>query len=71
MLAIDDGIWRGNYDAADVLFLIAVVLAAVATLLYAVAARRTHTERSVEIVRWAPVAGWAAVVVLSVGWLVL
>lgn len=71
MLAIDDGIWTGNYNAADVLFLIAVILAALGTLLYAVAARRTHTERSVELVRWAPVAGWAAVVALSVAWLIL
>lgn len=61
----------GQGDTADVFFLIAVILAAVATLLYAVAAKRTHTERSVDVVRWAPVAGWAAVVSLAVAWLVL
>ncbi len=33
MLAVDDGIWSGNLDAADVLFLIAAIVFAVAAII--------------------------------------
>lgn len=32
LLAVDDGIWSGNLDAADVLFLIAAIVFAVAAI---------------------------------------
>jgi hypothetical protein len=37
MFALDDGIWSGNLDLADVLLLIAVVLFAVAGVIAALA----------------------------------
>ena len=30
MLAVDDGLWSGNFDAADICFLIATILFAIA-----------------------------------------
>ena len=32
MLAVDDGIWSGNLDAADVLFLIVAIVFAIAAV---------------------------------------
>ena len=39
MIAIDDGIWQGNLDAADVLF-------AIAAIIFALAAVMPHVRRS-------------------------
>jgi hypothetical protein len=52
----------GEVDTADLFFLFAVILAAVATVLCAVTSA---------ITRWAPVALSAAVAFASAGWLVL
>lgn len=53
----------GNADTADVFFLVALILALVAALLYG--SRRT------EAVPWAPVMLSLAVASLSLSWLVL
>jgi len=63
-LAADDGIWQGNFDLADLFFLIATVLAVLATILYTRWTEPNHT-------RWAPVSLSAAVACASFGWLVL
>lgn len=33
MFAVDDGLWAGNFDAADVLFLVALVVFVIAAAL--------------------------------------
>ena len=38
MLGVDDGIWSGNFNVADILFLIAAIVFAIATIL-------PHTRR--------------------------
>lgn len=48
MIAVDDGISSGNFNAADVFFLIGAILGVVAAVCYAVV--------SVPAARWAPVA---------------
>lgn len=63
MLGIDDGLWSGNLNAADIFFLLATILAVVAALL---AAAATHP-----VSRFYPVAGWIAVAFLAFGWLIL
>ena len=63
----------GNVDAADVFFLIAVILTAVAALLYAAGNRsvRGDSARVVTSAVWAPVAAWLGVAFAALGWLVL
>jgi hypothetical protein len=63
MLAIDDGIASGNLNAADVFFLIAVIVAIVAAGLYAVV--------NPPALRWAPVALALAFASTALGLLLL
>lgn len=44
MLGLDDGIWSGNLNAADVLFLIAAIIFAIAAVLPHVRRTATHTD---------------------------
>lgn len=73
MFAVDDGIWHNNYDAADVFFILAVVLAVITAVLYAVARapRRDtdpdHARARSETVGWAPVTAWLSVASLALG----
>jgi hypothetical protein len=66
MFAVDDGIWAGNLDAADVLFLIAAVVFGIAAVL-------PHTIRRSEGVRLdlgvslVP----AGLCLLAIAWLIL
>lgn len=55
----------GHHAAADVLFLIAVVLAGVAAL--AAVAPLGASSRPA----WTPLAGWVAIACLALAWLVL
>lgn len=74
MLAVDDGIWSGNLDAADIFFLVGVILAVVAALLYAMAARPVRDPTDANRVRvgvWAPVALSLALASTALAWLVL
>lgn len=69
MLGIDDGIWNGNYNAADVLFLIAAIIFAIAAVLphvrtHRVDGVRTHVDVGVSLV---PV----GLCLASIAWLVL
>lgn len=63
MFAVDDGIWAGNLNAADVLFLIAAILAVVAAFAYGV----VHVQAA----RFAPVLLSLAVASVALAWLVL
>jgi hypothetical protein len=61
LIAVDDGIWSGNYNLADVFFLIAVILAVISALAHYRPTSAGH-------------AGWllsAAVASAALGWLVL
>jgi len=42
MIAVDDGIWQGNFDFADVLFLIA-------TVIFLIAAVWPHVRRTTTV----------------------
>lgn len=44
MLGVDDGIWQGNLDLADVLFLIAAIVFAIAAVMPHIG-RRTEGAR--------------------------
>jgi len=75
LFAVEDGIWSGNIDTADLFFLLSTILAVVAAVLYAMATRPVvahgdHVHRN-NISVWAPVAGWLALACLAFGWLVL
>lgn len=63
MIGIDDGIASGNLNAADIFFLIAVIVAVVAAALYAAV--------SVQTARWAPVALCLALALTALGLLLL
>ena len=63
MTAVDDGIWNGNLDFADICFLVAVVVAVIAAVL----AIPRDPPRSA----WTAVFGWAAVALIALGFLVL
>jgi len=63
LLAVDDGIWQGNVNLADVFFLFATILAVLAAIAYAVV--------SVPAARWAPVLLSLAVGCGMFAWLVL
>lgn len=65
IFAVDDGIWTGNVNLADVFFLFATILAVAATIAYAV------VPRSPAAARWAPVALSLAVACAAFAWLVL
>lgn len=66
MLGIDDGIWSGNLNAADVLFLIAAIVFAVAAILPF--AHRTADGTRVGVgVSLVP----AGLCLLAIAWLVL
>jgi len=41
LLAVDDGIWQGNFDLADILFIAAAIVFAIAAVLDFT--RHTHT----------------------------
>lgn len=58
-LAVDDGLVNGNLDGADLLFLLAFVLALVAAVISGV-------QRSV-----VGALGWGAVALLGLAWMVL
>lgn len=85
MIAIDDGLASGNFNAADWMFLIGTVLALVAAILWAIG-NRTHEvvhdpeepgglrAREVEVldlVRYGNAVGWLAVAFISFGLLQL
>jgi len=61
LLAIDDGIWQGNLDFADILFLVAAVVFAIAFVLRVLV--RPIPLDSVMIA--------AGLTCLAIGWLVL
>jgi len=63
MLAVDDGIASGNLNAADIFFLIAVIVAVIAAALYAAVSAQTS--------RWAPVALSVALGLVDIGLLLL
>lgn len=65
MIAVDDGLWSGNYNAADVFFLIGTVLAVVAAVL---AVPRPAPSR---LAVWAPVLLYLAVGCGLFAWLLL
>ena len=52
----------GEVDTADVLFLVAFVLSLVATFLAAAAS---------DLRRWSAVAGWAALALVALAWMLL
>ena len=59
MYAIDDGLTSGNFNAADIFWLIGLIVAVVAAILYAVTPH--------PVVKWAPVALSAAVACVAFG----
>lgn len=63
----------GHHAGADVCFLIAVILAAIAALLVVAPRRRTRDTNgpAVDYYVWAPLFGWAAVAVVALAWLLL
>jgi drug/metabolite transporter (DMT)-like permease len=63
MIAVDDGITSGNLNVADVLFLIAAILAFLAALL--------AIPRNPPSPPYSMVLGWLAVTCLAVGFLLL
>jgi hypothetical protein len=65
LLAVDDGIWQGNFDLADVFFALATILAVLSAIAYA---RVPDDPRSA---RWAPVALALAVGFATLAWMVL
>jgi hypothetical protein len=70
VIGVDDGIWAGNLDAADVLFLIAAVVFAIAAILPhvrrvpTVDGSRTHIDFGVSLVP-------AGLCLVAIAWLVL
>jgi hypothetical protein len=62
MFAVDDGLINGNLNFADILFLVAAILAVLAAVLY---------TQGANVIRWAPVLLSLAVAGLSFGWFVL
>ena len=63
MYAVDDGIWNGNLDFADICFLVAAVVGVIAAVLY--------IPREPPRSTWAPSALSVAVALLALGFLVL
>lgn len=63
MIAVDDGIFNGNLNAADIFFLIATILAFIAGLL--------AIPRNPPSPPYSMVLGWLAVTCLAVGFLLL
>lgn len=63
----------GHHAAADVCFLLAVILAGLAALLVVIPRRRVRDTdgRAVDYYVWAPLLGWAAVALLALAWLLL
>jgi hypothetical protein len=66
MFAVDDGIWAGNLDAADVLFLIAAVVFGIAAVLPHTI-RRSEGARLDLGVSLVP----AGLCLLAIAWLIL
>jgi hypothetical protein len=64
MLAVDDGLANGNLDVADVLFLIATIIAVIAAVLSMRPAAGTRGVPSSAL-------GWLAVALLAFGWFLL
>lgn len=64
MLAVDDGIVSGNITAADLFFLLAVILGLIAAGL-------SFSTRPENHHRYSFVAGWLAVASIALGWFVL
>jgi hypothetical protein len=69
-----------EFDTADVFFLVAIIIAAVAAVLYAMASTRVthadgstdpHDHRRAQLAAWGAVAGWISVAFLSAGFFVL
>jgi hypothetical protein len=66
MIGVDDGIWQGHFDFADVLFLIAAVV-------FLVAAIRPHLTRSTDVARadWGVSLFPLGLALVAVAWLIL
>jgi len=64
VIAVDDGIVNGNITAADLFFLLALILAVIAA---ALAFPRTNPPAR----NYSPFVGWLAVGSLALGWFVL
>lgn len=64
MLAVDDGIVNGNLTAADLFFLLAVVLGVIAA---ALAFPRTDPPAR----NYSSFVGWLAVASVALGWFIL
>lgn len=63
MYAVDDGIWNGNLDAADIFFLVGTILAVIAAVLY--------IPREPARSAWAPTALSAALACVAFAFLLL
>ena len=65
MFAVDDGIWQGNLDLADIFFLVAAIVFALAAILPFT--RRGDTTRVDFVVALIP----AGLCLVALAWLVL
>jgi hypothetical protein len=69
MFAVDDGIWAGNLDAADVLFLIAAIVFAIAAILPHV--RRSTVDGTRTVIDFGVSLVPAGLCLLAIAWLIL
>lgn len=67
MFAVDDGIWSGNLNAADVFFLIASILALVAAVL----AFPRRGADAAPVSAYSPFIGWLAIACVAFAFLIL
>lgn len=65
MLALDNGIANGNFNAADVFFLVGCILAAIAAL--AAVPRHVPPDGRYVVGAYAPVIGWLALSCIGLG----
>lgn len=68
MIAVDDGIWAGNLDLADIFFLIGMILGFLAAVL-SLMVRATAAGASPN--RFAPTCAYAAIGCIAFGFMVL
>lgn len=78
---IADTISSGHAWGADFCFLLAIIFAGLAAVLYVMAANGTRRQALTDegrvtvvqahVLRWAPALGWVAVALAALGWLIL
>ena len=72
MHAVDDGLFNGNLDFADILFLAAAVLFVIAAVMsFPVRHRTGDTAVATEPRAWVWVVGFLGLAAISLAWLVL